>query len=210
MPIADNLKWNFQLAVHGTMAAGGGSAKATVNLLVYRRQSTAPVLNKANMLTAWLAAIKADWKALASSSWTMDKVSLRCLDDPDDAWTDVLVGEAGSVAGDALPNYAAIVFSKKTALRGKHYRGRMYFAGIAEADNVNNALTAGAKTRADTLAALLDDVVADGANNWAAYLLTGLWNFVTVPPTPDVIPLTVIVARKILGRMGSRRTPVVL
>jgi len=211
MPIADNLKRNFQLRVRGTMAAGGSTAKSTVNLLVYRRNSGTPALNKAAMVNAWLTEVKTTWLALASSSWTMDSVDLRCLDDPDDAWDETAVAEAGGVAGDALPSYCAIVFSKKTALRGKHFRGRMYFAGIAEADNVNNKLTAGAKTRADTLAIkLYTDINDGGGNTYVASLLTNRWNLVAVPPIPEIITLNEVIAKGVLGRMSSRKTPVVV
>ena len=48
---------------------------------------------------------------------------------------------AGTRTGVQLPNNCAVVFTKRTALRGRSYRGRVYFGPLGEPDVVNNAAT---------------------------------------------------------------------
>jgi hypothetical protein len=142
----------------------------------------------------------------------MAKATIRCIDDPIEGFSESIVNEVGDVAGDCLPNYSAIVFSKRTANRGKRYRGRMYVAGIAEADNVNNALTAGAKTRADTLATALQTGVTDANGTIYKFAVNSptLWNRVAIPNIPFLTQTTSVLARKHVGRLGGRAAPVTL
>lgn len=212
MPLTDVQRINFEVVVTGLYAAGGGSkAKPTKNVMHYKRTNFGAVFVGTAFNTAWLAANKAGWKAFINLSWTMVKMSIRCIDDPIEGEIETLVGEAGDVTGDCLPNSNAAVLSKKTALRGKHYRGRMYIPGVSEDDNVNNALTAGAKTRLDTVATNLLAVVTDanGVTFSPALLSASLWNLVAVPPIPTVTVLSSITARKQIGTMNSRKSPVV-
>jgi len=44
----------------------------------------------------------------------------------------------GGQTGDPLPNNCAIVFTKRTALRGRSYRGRIYHMGIPESQSSGN------------------------------------------------------------------------
>lgn len=45
----------------------------------------------------------------------------------------------GTVIGDPMPPQIALVATKRTALRGKSARGRMYFCGFSENNNTNGA-----------------------------------------------------------------------
>lgn len=48
---------------------------------------------------------------------------------------------SGTLAGGlSLPNNCAIVMSKRTAFRGRSFRGRIYHPGLAESQVTNNAL----------------------------------------------------------------------
>lgn len=44
----------------------------------------------------------------------------------------------GTAASASLPNNVAIVFTKRTGLRGRSYRGRIYHPGLLEANVVGN------------------------------------------------------------------------
>lgn len=48
----------------------------------------------------------------------------------------------GTAAGDSLPNNVSCVFSKRTILRGRSYRGRIYQIGLSEQHVTANALLA--------------------------------------------------------------------
>lgn len=51
---------------------------------------------------------------------------------------------AGTMAGTSLPNNCACVFTKRTALRGRSFRGRIYHPGLTTGQVTGNALTVGA------------------------------------------------------------------
>ena len=47
----------------------------------------------------------------------------------------------GTAVGDALPNNCALVFTKRTANRGRSYRGRYYHMGMVETQCAGNFVT---------------------------------------------------------------------
>lgn len=47
---------------------------------------------------------------------------------------------AGAGGADALPNSIALVITKRTALRGRSYRGRIYHMGIGESNCASNQI----------------------------------------------------------------------
>jgi len=49
----------------------------------------------------------------------------------------------GSNVGPSLPNNVAMVITKRTALRGRSYRGRIYHPGLLEGIVVNNTIDSG-------------------------------------------------------------------
>jgi len=66
---------------------------------------------------------------------------------------------AGSLAGDCLPTQVAGVYTFKTALAGKSFRGRMYLPATSEADNDATAVPSAAYK---TLARAVGDYYAGG------------------------------------------------
>ena len=48
----------------------------------------------------------------------------------------------GTAASPSLPNNVAIVFTKRTGLRGRSYRGRIYHPGLLESNVVGNTVDA--------------------------------------------------------------------
>jgi len=44
----------------------------------------------------------------------------------------------GTVGADGMPNNVALVFTKRTGLRGRSYRGRIYHPGLAESQVAGN------------------------------------------------------------------------
>lgn len=52
----------------------------------------------------------------------------------------------GTNVSPALPNNNSLVITKRTALRGRSYRGRIYFSGLVEGQVTNNAVSAAYQT----------------------------------------------------------------
>jgi len=53
---------------------------------------------------------------------------------------------AGTSASPSLPNNCALVITKRTAFRGRSYRGRIYHPGLMEADVTNSQVSSGKVT----------------------------------------------------------------
>jgi len=165
MGIADASKLHHLVLVKGEIAALGMSVTPTINLLYYRRTAIVAPLNQANLITAFHTAVKASWKAAASSSWTWLSTMTRCIDDATDAGTLTVVTEAGGVAGECMPTYNAQLISKACLLRGKSYRGRVFFPSVPEGSADGNTLTAGGLALLVTVADKLDDGFTDADGN---------------------------------------------
>lgn len=210
MPLTDAQRQRFMIIVKGTHAALGGTAQRTVNMFAYRRDLFPAAWVPGNTLIAFLATVKADWKAAVSAQWTWDTAEIRCLDDSVEPTSQTAVAEAGTVGGDSLPSYAAMVLSKQTALRGRSYQGRSYIAGIPESGTTGNALTNGHKALLDALAVDLKSSFTDAnGNRFKPAVLSQKHSVLTTSPaTATTNDITNIVARQILGRMASRRSPV--
>lgn len=210
MPLSDAQKINFMVTVRGSLAAGGSATQNTANILAYRRTAFPVNFNPADFITAFHANCKANWRAATSASWTWVSTEVRCINDAVEPATLVLVGEAGLVAGDALPSYCAMVLSKLTANRGRSYRGRAYLAGVPESGNANNALTAGHKLLLDAVAVDLSATITAGAGNTfkPSVVSQTLSVLTTSPATVTATDITSVTARQVLGRMSSRKTPV--
>lgn len=210
MPLADVDKIDFEVVIHGVTAALGGQAQNTLTPLHYRRTSFATAFSATAFITAFHTAVKTAWKDSVSVSWSWTKTSIRCLNSPTEVATEVTVGEAGSIAGDMSPSFVAGVFSKITAKRGRSYRGRFYLPGIAESSSTGNAITAGQLILHDALAALLDNTVTDAAalTYIPTVLSRTLSDLAADPASVVATPITSVVAKSVLGRLLSRKSPV--
>lgn len=70
---------------------------------------------------------------------------------------------AGTQVGNTLPNNCAAVVTFRTALRGRSYRGRVYIAGMDDANVTNSAIAAAWASAIETdFANLNADLVAAG------------------------------------------------
>jgi len=71
----------------------------------------------------------------------------------------------GTLTGPSLPNNCALVITKRTPLRGRSYRGRIYHPGLGEADVTANAVAAARVTALLTAYGALRTFTA-GAKNY--------------------------------------------
>jgi hypothetical protein len=205
--IADADKLHFQVIVKGTIAALDMSTVSTYSTLHYRRSLRVADFNPTNFITAFHAMVKADWKALASASWSWGSTSVRCIDDAADGGIAVDVGEVGGVGGECLPAFNQQLVAKYTAFRGKHYRGRLFVPSVPESSVDGNTLKgtalAALQTMADDIGALITD--ADD-NQYVPWLFSASLSQILTNPTTvigeDVIamfardPIAVLKGRK--------------
>ena len=208
MPLADIEKVDFEIKVVGTLAALGGQSQQTITPLHYRRTTFGNPYVGAGALTAFLAQHQVPWLAAASVSWSWDRVTIRCLNSPTETEVTANVAAAGVVAGDMLPSYCAAVITKKTALRGKSYRGRCYVPGVPETGTTGNACTVPQLALYDTLANLLDlpFVAAPAVTFIPTVLSRKLSNLIADPSVVVATPILDCFTRSVLGRLSSRRS----
>jgi len=211
MAIADNLKLNFQLVVEGTYAPGGGASQDVVNVFSFKRTTTSNPHSNSAFITAWRALVESTWLAAVSEHYDMDQLRIRCLDDAEDAYEDTVVGSPGTIAGEALPGFNAMVISKRSAIRGRWAQGRCYICGIQEAATTGNALTAGQLILLQALATDLNTAVvtAASANTYVPAIFSQTYSQIQTNPTTVINTEQVVTeAQSVIGRMASRRSRV--
>jgi hypothetical protein len=206
MPIADNLKLHFEVIVTGSYAALGGIAQVTKNILHYRRSVVNPTQNNSAVLAAWELAVMPSWLAAVSLHWTCTQLAIRCIDDAEEAESITLPNDPGLIVGEAYPSYVAMVFSKKSALRGRMNQGRLYVAGVAESAASGNALVAGQIALNATLAAALIAPISSGGSTYVPAVLSPTRSQTAINPTTVwVEDLVSITGNPELGSMNSRK-----
>lgn len=210
MPIADTAMIDFQLVVWGTYAALGGSEQRTANVLSYKRTLFTSPYNATQFFTAWNTLVQSDWLAAVNLNWTMDELWLRCLNDAEDAYQVSVVGNPGTVTGDPLPSYCAMVISKKSAIRGRWANGRIYIPGIAESGTTGNALTSAQLTLLTTLATRLNTTVTTSAGiTYKPSIFSPTYSQIAVNPTNVTnTQQASATAQGVIGRMRSRASRV--
>lgn len=210
MALADGDKIHVEITVLGTLAALGGEAQNTATPLHYRRTAFPANINLANVITAFHAACKAEWKAAASVSWSWEKTVARVIDSPTEFATEIAVAEAGGVAGDMTPSFVAFVLSKRTVKRGRSFMGRCFVPGVAESSTTGNAQTAGSQVLTDALAVQLSLPFTDAdGNSFVPCVLSRVLSDLEADPSDvEVTDIASVVARSVLGRQISRRSTV--
>lgn len=210
MPLTDAQKINFEVVIRGTLAAGGGEAQLTLTPLHYRRTNFSSAYSPTEFITAFHTAVKTNVKNSVSSAWNWDSTYVRCINSPTEATSIVTVDEAGAIIGDVQPGFVAQVLSKRTALRGRSYQGRLYLPGVPESATLANVVTAAQGLLLDTLATSLGGsfTTAAGLTYSPQVLSRLLSNMVADPSTIVATDIASVVKRTVLGRLFSRKSTV--
>ncbi len=150
-------------------------------------------------------------KALCASTTEMLGVGIRDVRTANQVeYQSVAAGVIGTGAGDPLPNELAAVVTLRTALAGKHFRGRAYFSGANEAQNdAAGHIDAGFNT---AIVSFLTGVEADMATEGITLAVLSRPNYLNLVPPLDVESyaggvnaVTSIVARDVLWDSQRRR-----
>lgn len=101
----------------------------------------------------------------------------------------VSAGIAGTITGAALPNNATIAVKAETALRGRAYRGRVYWVGLA-ASQITATAQALTSTANNAIVSALNVLRATALPN-SGVLVVASWQQNGVPSNPAVLtPIT--------------------
>lgn len=123
------------------------------------------VINVAACNRAWLASVALSFQTIVSVGTTLLDSRCYSLRWPDVA-TDILSsgGLVGLRAGDPLPPQICQVMSKRTAVRGRAGRGRVYLGGMSETDSTNGEPNAAYIVLANAFATAANAPIVDGVS----------------------------------------------
>jgi len=180
--------------------------KPFVNVYTFSRTNLAVTAVKANILTAFKAAILDVLKLSQSVAYIADWIDIRFLDDETDPYLRQALTIDGTVAGDSLPSTMNVTVQLKTGLRGRNYRGSKHYGPISEADTVLDNLDAAAIVQFDLFAAaLLAGFTDSDGILWSPWLCSRTLSY-TGPMTAILVgqPITQVLVNPTLGTMRRR------
>lgn len=177
------------------------------NTLTFRLGATltpSNLLTLCNDIEAWWIANYAPLTSGANSLVEVVATDLTTATGPSISVSPV-GGDPGGVAGDFLPMNASLAVSFRTALRGRSFRGRNYFVGLADSNVAGNTVEAGLVAAIQDAYELLLPVGGTFTDDWiwvvasrfsgvdvdghpiprAAGLTTPITSVVIVDPTVD-------------------------
>jgi len=195
-----------EIAVRGTLAAGGSSVVKAGNVFYYRRTAGGTIALP-GLVAAFVAGPLAAQILAQSVRYSANLISARVVSDPTAVGLDTTSAAVGAIATDSQPSLNTVVIDLKTATRGRAGRGRKFFAGVVEASTTGDILTGAGLALWQVLRDALDDNLADGAGNtWTTFVLSKFYSDLST--TPTVIygsNVVTAVLNKRLSSMDKRR-----
>jgi len=217
MPVAQADIRHVEIVVNGVNVGGeGGDPQSIVNLFHYRRASTVNDIVKANVIEAFHDAVVTVLILALNVKYNVTNIGIRYLEDVTDPYYFADQTDVGAVTGDGISVKVAAYVQKRTALRGKRYRGGWHFSPLSESDfgqltgggNGVELLTTAAYDRfVDLGDAIMGGFTSTEGNFWSPVLWSKSNSDMTVVPADvQTYDLTQIRVRKNTGTMRSRQT----
>lgn len=118
----------------------------TINVFHYIETTTPAGSAEAALAQGFGAGVASEVKNAASVEWELEKISVQQIRPlpPLLPVEDASAAGPGAVAGESLPTSVAAVVTKRTGLAGRAYRGRSYFAGVPQSQEVDSQLSSAA------------------------------------------------------------------
>jgi len=210
MPVPANQMLNIEIHVHGDCAAGGSNDRKSDAVFHFQRTNPALALpTKAQIDTAFQAAIVVVMGAALNARWLQSRNSIRYLDDPTDAFVDFSHAVVGSIAGDSMTTVEAAYLLLRTGLRGGSYRSSKHLFPMSESDTTSGTddlFNAGCLTRLTAIgAAILAGFTDASGNIWKSTVVSRKKSNFAVSPAVVVANLvTAVAVNKRVGRMRHR------
>lgn len=200
---------NIQVIINGTSATGGSSVTPSISVYSYKRTTTVNPFTKAAFNTVFQAGVVTPLLAAMNVRYTPGTLSVRVLDDFNDAAQNFTVAGAGAIASDSLPSTSAVYFLFRTALRGRSYRGSKHFGPASEVDTTNDLLTGAGLARWQTVQTALGATLVDAnGNSWVPTVLSRKFSNLSQLPIAAVSAeqVTGVLLDLNIGTMRKRRS----
>lgn len=147
----------LEIVAKGTLAANGSNSVNIINVFHFRRTSTLDPISKANIESAFQAAVMDKVLLAASEDYGQDGTTLRFIDDALDAAALFSETGVGAIATDRAPGLDCVTMQLVTGIRGRFARGSKHFAGLVEAHTTGDIINGTGAT--------LWNAVRDGIKN---------------------------------------------
>lgn len=210
MPVPANQMLNIEVHVHGDCAAGGSNDRKTDTVFYFQRTNPALALpTKAQIDTAFQAAIVVPLGAALNARWLQSRNSIRYINDPTDAFVDFSHAVVGSIGGDSMSTIAAAFLVQRTGMRGGSFRSTKHLFPMSESDTTSGTddlWNAGCLTRLTAInTALLTGFTDASGNVWRCTVVSRkLSDFKVSPSVVAAYLMTQGLVNKRVGRMLKR------
>jgi len=199
---------NVMITILGTQAAAGSNIAPAQNIFTYRRLTTVNPFTKIAVANIFLTNVLAPYLAAANVRYTPTNLSIRILDDYNDAEAVIAAPGNGAILTADYAASGAVYMLYRTALRGRSFRGSKHFAGLNEADTTGDILTGAGLARWQTLqTACLANMVDANGNTWTPTVLSRKLSQLNALPIANVVAndVTDVLLDLNVGTMRKRR-----
>lgn len=208
MALPANQQINFEVLVRGSVSALGSSVTKAYSVFHYKRRTTTVAATKAALNTAFQAGPLASLLAAANARYSPTTVSIRCVDDALDPYTDFAAAGAGAIATDMLPTTMSVYMLLRTGIRGRNYQGSKHFGAASEIDTIGDVLSGAGLTRWQALQTALATALVDATpNTWDLCVLSRKLSVLgpTNPTTIVMNAVTQVILDTDVGTMRRRK-----
>lgn len=174
-PLPDNQKTHYEVVMKGLMAAAGSNAIPTVTIFHFRRTAVVIPPSKTSLNTIFQSSIAAVVAAALNARWAATINSIRCIDDPLDAYADFTNAAVGAISGDSMASDDTAFILLKTGIRGKSYQGRKLLGPMSESDSTTtgDVFNSNCITRLTAIGTAIVNGFTDGDGNiWKSQVLS--------------------------------------
>jgi hypothetical protein len=180
----------------------------------YRRTATAVDATKVALVNAFIANVIPKIKLALNNRYTGTNITVRWLNDAQDAPSLTAEVGVGNVAGDGMTTANAAFMLFKTALRGRSYRGGKHMFPLSESNTTagtEDLFNAGALTLFGDLATAALAQLTDATGNvWNPCIVSRVLSQLKVNPTTVTAnDVTSIAINKRIGTMRHRKVKTV-
>lgn len=191
----------------GVMGEGGSNSVPVQNCYHFARSLTTASINRANVFTAWKAAIGDKVILGLNERYTSQSVDIRCINDAEERASTHAFTDPGAIAGDCLPARNAVAMLLRSDTRGPWAKGSKHFGPISESDIGEDVLNAGALVVWNVVrAAILAGFTDSDGNLWKPTVVSPTYSQLAVNPTEVLhYPVIEVLLNKTVGTLRSRK-----
>lgn len=166
-----------EYVIKGHVVESSGASQQIINILHFARISGPGTDTEAHLYAAVSGLLDGALDAALSDTYVPDETLVRFMDDPMRAAFPNANALTGAIAGDRHPSFTAVVTRKKTAGRGRSFKGSNHWAPIAESDTLLDQLAGASVARWAAVEIALETMCVPFAGN------ADMWQLMVLSPT---------------------------